>query len=84
MEIKFKASFNWDPDLQSFIFGDMNDKGIRAHAYWRKNIQCKLLLFCSVHIEVRSTICKWTVVMKNLKRSGSVLECLTRDPGIRV
>ena len=41
-------------------------------------------LFCSVHMEVRSTICKWTVVMKNLKRSGSVLECLTRDPGIRV
>ena len=83
MEIKFKASFNWDLDLQSFIFGDMNDKGIRVHAYWRKNIQCKLS-FCSVHMEVRSTICKWTVVMKNLKRSGSVLECLTRDPGIRV
>ena len=30
MEIKFKASFNWDLDLQSFIFGDMNDKGIRS------------------------------------------------------
>ena len=42
MEIKFKASFNLDPDLQSFIFGDMNDKGIRVHVYWRKNIQCKL------------------------------------------
>ena len=84
MEIKFKASFNWDLDLQSFIFGDMNDKGIRVHAYWRNNIQCKLSFFCSVHIEVRSTICKWTVVMKNLKFSGSVLECLTRDPGIRV
>ena len=46
MEIKFKASFNWDLDLQSFIFGDMNDKGIRVHAYWRKNIQCKLSFFC--------------------------------------
>ena len=45
MEIKFKASFNWDLDLQSFIFGDMNDKGIRVHAYWRKNIQCKLSFF---------------------------------------
>ena len=45
MEIRFKASFNWDLDLQSFIFGDMNDKGIRVHAYWRKNIQCKLSFF---------------------------------------
>ena len=27
MEIKFKASFNWDLDLQSFIFGDLNDEG---------------------------------------------------------
>ena len=47
MEIKFKASFNWDLDLQSFIFGDMNDKGIRVHAYWRNNIQCKLSFFLS-------------------------------------
>ena len=38
MEIKFKASFNWDLDLQSFIFGDMNDKGIREHVYLQKNI----------------------------------------------
>ena len=53
MEIKFKASFNWNLDLQSFIFDVMNDKGIRVHAYWRKNIQCKLSLFCSVHMEVR-------------------------------
>ena len=45
MEIKFKASLYWDLDLQSFIFGDMNDKGIRVHAYWRKNIQCKLSFF---------------------------------------
>ena len=38
MEIKFKASFNWDLDLQSFIFGDMNDKGIHVHVYLQKNI----------------------------------------------
>ena len=49
MEIKFKASFNWDLDLQSFIFGDMNDKGIRVHAYWRKNIQCKLSFLFSTY-----------------------------------
>ena len=48
MEMKFKASLNWDLDLQSFIFGDMNDKGIRVHAYWQKNF-----FFCSVHMEVR-------------------------------
>ena len=45
METKFKASFNWDLDLQSFIFGDKNDKGIRVHAYWRKYIQCNLSFF---------------------------------------
>ena len=45
MEIKFKASFNLDLDLQSFIFGDMNDKVIRVHTYWRKNMQCKLSFF---------------------------------------
>ena len=49
MEIKFKASFNWDLDLQSFIFGDMNDKGIRVYAYWRKNIQCKLSFLFSTY-----------------------------------
>ena len=60
MEIKFKASFNWDLDLQSFIFGDMNDKGIRVHAYWRKNIQCKLSFFLFSTYGSTSTICKWT------------------------
>ena len=35
-------------------------------------------------MEVRPTICKWTVVMKKLKRSGLVIERLTQDPGIRV
>ena len=54
MEIKFKASFNWDIDLQSFIFDDMNDKGIRVYAYWRKNIQCKLSFF--LFSTYRSTI----------------------------
>ena len=85
MEIKFKASFNWDLDLQSFIFGDMNDKGIRVHAYWRNNIQCKLSYFCSVHIEVRSTICKWTVVMKKPEAqwlSARVLEPRPRDSSL--
>ena len=45
MEKKIKASFNWDLDLQSFIFGDMNDKGIRVHAYWKKNISVSFLFF---------------------------------------
>ena len=38
MEIKFKVSFNWDLDLQPFIFVDVNDKGICVHEYWQKNI----------------------------------------------
>ena len=38
MEIKFKASFNWDLNFESFIFGDMNDESIRAHVNWQKNI----------------------------------------------
>ena len=30
--------------------------------------------FCSVHMAVRQTICKWTDVVKKLKRNRSVLD----------
>ena len=66
METKFKASFNWDLDLQSFIFGDMNDKGILVHAYWRRTFSVSFLFLFSTYGST-SIICKWTVVIKNLK-----------------
>ena len=40
--------------------------------------------FCSGHMAVQPTIGKWTGVVKKLKRSGSLLECLTRDQVIQV
>ena len=49
MEKKMKVSFNRDIDLQSFIFGDMNDKGIRVHADWQKNISVSFLFLFSTY-----------------------------------
>ena len=77
MEIKLKASFNWDLDLQSFIFGDMNDKGRRTFSV--------SFLFCKVHMAVRPTICKWTVVMKKTEAqwlSARVLDSRPRDSSL--
>ena len=65
MEMKFKASFNLDLDLQSFIFGDMNDKDILVHVYMQKNISVSFLFFVQ-YIWKYGHSCN----EKKLKRSG--------------
>ena len=79
MEIIFKASFNWDLDLQSFIFGDMKDKGIRVHAYWRKNIQLPIgqrpiaLLDSSKSINIKSISTAATLYLMSTVVMGGTL-----------
>ena len=45
MDIKFKASFNWDLDLQPFIFGDMTDKAYVYMHIGGRTFSVSFLLF---------------------------------------